>query len=164
MKKVVCLGLLLTVMLCGCHKAEYETVSDEFEMPPIPAASVIRVDLPQDAAAEAISSDKQDRLYLCDGYTLTVQTLSAGDLDRTLLAVTGFHKEGIAVFSQQQAGNRRYDFVWTCAGEGGDQLCRGAVLDDGNYHYVVTAMAPGEEAGDLSESWNRIFGSFSLED
>ena len=48
------------------------------------------------------------------------------------------------------------------AGEGGDQVARTVVLDDGNYHYAVTCMA-SENDYDLADSgWDRIFGSFWL--
>ena len=164
MKKMILVLLLMGSILCGCAPREYETVSDEFRIPDISAAAQLRVDLPQDAAVDAISSAEEDRLYLCDGYTLTLETFAAGDLDKTFLAITGFHREALSVVSQMQQGSKRYDFVWTCAGEGGDQLCRGAILDDGNYHYAVTAMAREEQAGQVKESWERIFSSISLED
>lgn len=164
MKKVIFVLLLMVGILLGCTPREYETVSDEFQLPPEAASAQIRVDLPQEAAVDAIASGKEDRLYLCDGYTLTLETFAAGDLDKTFLALTGFHREALSVVSQMQQGSKRYDFVWTCAGEGGDQLCRGAVLDDGNYHYAVTAMASEADAAQARESWNRIFSSFSLED
>jgi hypothetical protein len=49
-------------------------------------------------------------------------------------------------------------------GESGQLVCRAAVLDDGNYHYCLTAVAPAANAGELSEQWNALFASLRLED
>jgi hypothetical protein len=54
----------------------------------------------------------------------------------------------------------RYDFVWTCAGEEGQRLGRAAILDDGNYHYCMSALWDAGEASEVS--WEQVFGSFTL--
>ena len=55
-----------------------------------------------------------------------------------------------------------YECVWTGAGEGGDQMCRAMVLDDGRFHYAVTVMAAADDAGDLAKTWQTIFDSVKL--
>ncbi len=155
----------LVLLLTGCRAQEtFETVNDVYAEPnEIPAQQVMLM-LPEDAAVPAMESDTAGKLYLCDGYTVTVQTLEAGDLNRTLKETTGFSRENLAVMETGQEKLRRYECVWTAAGEGEDQVGRATILDDGNYHYVVTVMASASQAGDLSQTWNQLFSSFSLAD
>ena len=44
----------------------------------------------------------------------------------------------------------------------GNQIGRAAILDDGNYHYVLSCMAPEALGGDLRETWDRVFASFQV--
>lgn len=154
MKKLLwVLGFML--LLSGCGKMDLETVSDLYDPPETPVSAKIQLELPEDTAVEAISGT--DCLYFCGGYTAASETLEAGDLEKTLMTVTGFPPEALSVIAQRQGEWNRYDFVWTCAGEGGDQLCRGALLDDGSYHYVVTVMAPEASAGNFPGNGTRFF-------
>ena len=59
-------------------------------------------------------------------------------------------------------GVKRYDWTWTSAGEGGVQVGRGAVLDDGDYHYCVTVMADEASSGGLDTQWDTLFSSLGL--
>ena len=62
-----------------------------------------------------------------------------------------------------QENAKRYVCVWTAVGENGNQVGRLAVLDDGAYHYILTAMAEESIAGKLSgEVWDDVFSSFRL--
>ena len=156
------LVLALAVLLCGCAKAEYETMADEYTpLPPEQKARMV-LSFAGDQEVASMEAGDQESICFCDGYTLTRQVLEAGDLDKTLRAVTGYARDQLSIMAQTQDGCKRYDFVWSCAGEGGDQVCRGSILDDGSYHYVVTAMASQEKAGELRATWNGIFSSFSL--
>ena len=40
-------------------------------------------------------------------------------------------------------------------------LGRGAILDDGNYHYCMSLLRPAEKVSQVL--WNPVFASFSLE-
>lgn len=153
---------VLMLALCGCSHTDYETMADEYTpLPPGEKAQMV-LSFSGDTEVSAMESGEQESLYFCDGFTLTKQTLESGDLNKTLRSVTGYTREKLNLMVQNQDGCRRYDFVWTCAGEGGDQICRGSILDDGNYHYVVTAMAPEADAGKLRDTWNSLFSSFTL--
>ena len=157
--KVLCV-LLVLLLFSGCAVREtFETVSDWYYEPVI-SASAIQVSLPGDAAVLA-SMDDSGSIYLCEGYTLCLQTFSSGDLDKTLRTVTGFGADRLQLIRTEQAGLKRYDFVWAAAGENGDQLCRGAILDDGNFHYTLSVMSDADKAGDFGEIWDGIFDSFS---
>lgn len=155
--------VMLALLLAGCSEPKsFETMSDHYYEPDLPAAAQISLALPEDAAVSVMENPLTGSIYLCDGYSVTVQTLSAGDLDGTLRDTTGFSREKLLVMEREEHGNRRYECVWAAAGEGEDQVGRAVVLDDGSYHYVLTVMAGADRAGDLAETWQQIIDSFSL--
>ncbi len=156
------LVIALCFCLWGCSAQEYETMSDSYTPLELPRQAQVVLSLSQEAV-DAMYMEETLRISFCDGYWVTQQTCLSGDLDSTLRSVTGYSREKLNLITQTQAGCTRYDFVWSCAGEGGMELCRGSILDDGTYHYVVTAMAPEEKAGALSQTWNDLFGSFSID-
>lgn len=162
MKQIIL--LLVALCLCGCSAPTYETIADE------PAAQVsaptgqIFVNVPQDATVLAGSQEDGGTVYECGGYTMSLQTLPAGDLDETLFTLTGYHKDELQLMEWSKAGNKRYDCVFTAAGEDGLQVGRACVLDDGKYHYSVMTLAPEETAGDLTQQWKDIYTSFQIVD
>lgn len=146
---------------CGARET-FETISDVYDVSAMARLQQVKITLPEDASVESMGSGDSGELYLCDGYCVTVQTMEAGDLDRTLRQTTGFSKDQLTVM-QTRAGNaERYEFVWSAAGEAEDQMCRAVVLDDGAYHYVVTVMAEASQAGELAEVWQHILDSVTL--
>ena len=124
----------------------------------------LEVALPKEATAPTLQSEDAGALYLCDGYSLSIQTMAAGDLDATLCSLSGFSKDQLTVMATEKHGVRRYDCVWSAAGEGGDQVARSVILDDGNYHYAVTVMADFASAGDLADTWKGILDSVKFSD
>ena len=161
MKKIIAV-LALGLLLTGCGgQLTLETVLDTYETPAAQAQQV-ELTLPEDAALATIGSADTGKLYLCDGYSVTVQTVGAGDLDHTLRQTTGFAKEQLTVIQTHVGDITHYDCVWSALGEEGEQTCRGVILDDGCYHYVVTVMADAEIAGQLTETWNEILRSVTL--
>ena len=56
----------------------------------------------------------------------------------------------------------RYEFVWVSAGETGERLGRGVILDDGSYHYVMTVLRDAESTENSQIVWNDVFASFRL--
>ncbi len=150
---------LLAVMLCGCRAEEtLETVSDEWVVPAMAQPREISVRLPDDAVAPVLEQEGR-RLYMGRDYEIMVETMSAGDLNDTIRTVSGYEKEQLTVLETRQADADRYDFVWTTAGETGERLGRAVILDDGNYHYCMSAL---RDPGDTLVVWRDVFGSFSL--
>ena len=92
-------------------------------------------------------------------YEIMVETLASGDLNDTIRTISGFEKDQLTVLQTQQADTDRYDFVWTTAGERGERLGRAVILDDGNYHYCMTALRDAEESIIV---WQEVFSSFAL--
>lgn len=163
--KKVCILLILVVLLSGCNvNTDFETVFDQLEAPVMVQMRKLDVTLPKEATAPTLQSEEAGALYLCDGYTLSIQTMAAGDLDATLRNLSGFSREQLTVMETAKHGIKRYDCVWSAVGEGGDQVARAVILDDGYYHYTVTVMADFSTAGDLSAVWKEILDSVKFSD
>ena len=162
MKKLWCV-LVLSLLLTGCGTTEvWETVTDVDDAPAMAQMQQITLTLPKDAVCETMENSQLEKIYFCDGYTVTVQTLPGGDLEKTLQQISGFSKEQLTVMQTQMQNAKRYECVWAAAGEAEDQVARAVVLDDGSFHYAVTVMAPFSTAGDLSATWQGILSSVQL--
>ena len=156
---------LVVLMLCltGCGgSAVWETVTDADDAPVMAQMQEIQLTLPKDAVSETMENTQTGKLYLCNGYTVAVQTLPGGDLDKTLREISGFSREQLTVMETQTKMAKRYECVWAAAGEAEDQVARAVVLDDGSYHYAVTVMAPFSTAGDLASVWQSVLTSVSI--
>lgn len=156
--------VVLALLLSGCSAVEtFETLGNvQHQSPGNPELRQVLLALPEEAAAPVAQSDG-NTIYICDAYTIMLQTFASGDMTATVQALSGFAPSQVTMLESRCGDHARYDWVWTAAGEGGDVICRGAVLDDGSYHYSLCVMAQASEAGSLSEEWNGLFGSFCLE-
>lgn len=155
--------LVCAVILSGCSAKEtWETVLDDGAVPVSAEARQVQLSIPQEAAVPTMESADGSKLFLCDGYTVMVQTLQGGDLNRTFREISGYNKDDLTVMHTVQNGKDRYEAVWCAAGEGEDQTCRAVILDDGVYHYAVTVMANYSQAGELSNIWQEILSSVTI--
>lgn len=162
MKKCLLLACLL-VFLTGCGAAQtFETITDTPYLPALAQMREMQLQMPQEAAVSVVNSDSGEKLYLCEGYVLTVQTLEGGNLEKTVQTLSGFSSDQLSLIETQGDHGKRYDWVWTAMGEGGQQIGRAAVLDDGSYHYCVSVMAQADTVSELQTQWNTLFGSFAL--
>ena len=165
MYKICCLLILVIVLLFGCSaQTTMETILDVDDYPVISQLRKLEIELPKEASVSTLQSEDGGRLYLCDDYTITVQTLDGGDLSRTLRQLTGFTKDNLTVMETEVDGIKRCSCVWSAAGEGGDYVGRALVLDDGKNHYTVSVMAEFSQAGNLSAKWKELFDSVKLTD
>ena len=156
----ICLAAL---MLAGCGTPKsFETMSDQYVIPQQPEAAQVSIWLPEEAAVLTMENADTGSQYLCDGYAVAVQTMAAGDLDSTLRSITGYGADALQIYALQSGECKRYECVWACAGEGGDQVGKAVILDDGTYHYTVTVLAPAANAGAQAEVWQQILGSVAL--
>ena len=135
-----------------------ETVSDEWVLPVMAQPGEIFVELPEDLVAPVLQQDSR-QLYMGPDYEIMLETLSAGDLNATIRALSGYEKEQLTVLETRQGDIDRYEFVWTTAGEQGDRLGRAVILDDGTYHYCMSVL---RDPGDTPVPWKNVFGSFAL--
>lgn len=161
MRKMIVI-LISVLMLAGCGSTQtLETIADE----PVLAASAeqreVKVELPDDAAVMTMSCDNKT-IYLCGGYEICFEVLDAVDLDRTIKQVTGFHEEYLTVLKTGYEGFSKHEMVWSSAGETGDYLGRAVVLDDGDHHYVLSALAPADMVQNLEGQWEEMFASFQF--
>lgn len=161
--KKLCVILVLCLGLTGCGTEEvFETLGQiQHEMDLAPAMSSVQLVLPESASQDVFSSEG-NTMYDCGNYTLMLQTLSSGDLPRTVQSLSGFSLDKLTVMESKAGKYKRYEWVWTAAGEGNDALCRATVLDDGNYHYCLCAMTDAANMGKLQNEWNEVFASFTL--
>ena len=154
--------VILALLLCGCGAEEtFETVADEMVLEVSAQPREILLTLPEETLLPAMETDN-GTLYLCDGYDVAVQTFAAGDLDATIRQVTGFGSEELTIMETAAGECTCYEFVWTMATDLGEQVGRAMILDDGSYHYVLTATAPAEKSTEYQEIWNGIFETFGL--
>ena len=164
MKKVL-VFLLVAVLLAGCGAEEtFKTVEDILPVEPVTAPLQFFVSLPEEAASPTFQDDSGAELYVCQDYTITKQILESGDLEKTIKTLTGKSREELQVIKTMQETCDRYDFVWTAAGEDGLQTGRACILDDGNYHYALSAMAEETKAGSLRQTFQEMFDSCKLLD
>lgn len=161
MKKLL-IFLLSACLLTGCGVQEtFETVSDMLIQPAIAEPREISVDLPGEAAVSAMQNEN-GRLYICDDYEITIETIEAGDLNGTIRTLSGYDKEDLMVVQTEADGMKRYEFVWAAAGERGEKLGHSVILDDGNYHYTLTVLRDADTQETSQIIWSRVFQSFSL--
>lgn len=157
-----CVLLLCVLLLTGCGAEEtFETISDELILPVMAQPGNVSVELPGETAMPVIENDN-GRIYVCDDYEIMIQTLDGGDLEQTLQTISGRGKNELTVLETFLDGVSRYEFVWAAAGESGDTLGRGVILDDGNYHYCMSVLRDAETTEQSQVNWNQVFSSFSL--
>lgn len=160
--KKYCVVLALALLLTGCGKQQtLETVNDVHVQPTPAVAQQVLVELPQDTAMPVMETDA-GKLYICESYTVSQQILEGGDIKETVRSVSGFDREDLKIMQTRRENTERYDFVWTAAGETGEQICRACILDDGAYHYVLTATADASQGAQLQSVWREMFNSFRL--
>lgn len=161
MKKFL-LFVSMILLLTGCGESEtFETIADEQMLPAMAQPQEILVSLPGETAMPVVESDN-GRFYLAGDYEIHIQTLEAGDLNRTVKTLSGFERDALTVMETEQDGMRRYEFVWSCAGENGDRLGRAVILDDGSYHYTMTVLRDADTTENTQIVWHDVFASFSL--
>lgn len=158
MKRWLCC-LLPVLMLCGCGAEEtLETVADEWMVPAMAQPREVALRLPENLVMPVLE-DADRKMYLGKDYEIMVETMASGDLDATLRSLTGYTGNRLTVIKTGQDDVERYDFVWTAAGEQGERLGRGTILDDGDYHYCLTVLRDEDEALVV---WQDVFESFAL--
>lgn len=161
MKKLWVL-LVIGLVLSGCGAEEtYETVADEMVQSVMAEPKEILLTLPEETVLPAMESEN-GTLYICREFDVSVQTLEGGDLKATVESVSGYSPDDLTIMQTISGDCKKYDFVWTATGELGDQVCRASILDDGSYHYVVTAMVDADLYEEYQEIWNGMFETFGV--
>lgn len=160
--KKCCLILWMMVLLTGCRAEEtFETVADELVLPVMAQPKNISVQLPGETALPVIENDN-GRVYVCNDYEIVLQTLEAGDLQRTMKTLSGMNPEDVTVMETFSDGISRCEFVWAAAGETGDRTGRAVILDDGDFHYCMSVLWNADSGEKTQVNWNQVFSSFAL--
>lgn len=157
------IGLIFALfILCGCAAEQtLETISDEWDVSVMGQPREIKVSIPGESLGSTLENES-GRIYLSDDYEITVETFPAGDLDATFRSVSGRGREELTVVETKDDGVNRYDFVWATAGETGERLGRGILLDDGSYYYVLTVLRDADPEKTSQIVWSEVFQSFTL--
>ena len=158
MKKVAII-LILTVLLTACTGETFEKVEDENLQTVLQPQKQMLIDTEEDAV---ILDSRDGRLYLCDGYEVSVQVMPGGNVAGTIKALTGFEGAHLTVLETKENGMDRYECVWTSAGLYGDTAGRLVIFDDGCYHYAVSILSAAEDAYALQPCWNQIIDSVTF--
>lgn len=154
--------ILIALLLSGCGETEtFETVSDEPVVLTAAEPREVHFYLAEEPAMPAMESDA-GKIYLCGDYDVMLQTLESGDLAKTVAQTSGFSMEDLTVIQTGTGEIQKYEFVWTTNSEDGSRIGRATILDDGSYHYVLSATVPSELIEEYQEIWNGIFESFQL--
>ena len=162
MKKLFVM-LVVALVLSGCSAKEtFETIGDLWATPVMANPAEIKLQLPEDVDASVLDDPNGNKLYICDDFSVMVQTLPGGDMAQTVQTVTGYDKQKITMVKTEKDDTKVYSCAWSTAGESGDQICRAVILDDGVYHYAVTVMADYTLATSLEDMWIPLLGSVTL--
>ena len=160
--KKLCVILAMFCLFSGCAGEDtMETVADEVVLTQAEART-IRMELPEETVLPVMQTDT-GKLYICDDFEVSVQTLPGGDLERTVETLTGFDRAAVTVMETEAQDLTQYDLVWSCAGELGPEVGRARILDDGNYHYCLAVQIREEDAREYEEIFNGMFESFTLD-
>jgi hypothetical protein len=159
MKKCVML-LLCALLLCGCRSADtFETLGDDHLQSVLQQQKKVQLTLEQGAVPV---QGETGTVYFCDGYEVSVEVWKAGNISGTLQTLTGFGADDLMVIETSASGFVRYECIWVSTGEGGDQVGRVVVLDDGVYHYCITFQALADDAPALQLTWQQILDSVHI--
>lgn len=164
MKKwILGIVLLFGVFLCGCAGTEsFEVIGDNIDELPIAAPAKVQLTLPKDSTLSVMSgSDWQ--CYEEEHYQIIVQTYPSGDLSQTLQRVTGYQKENLSVMEISGGNIDKFLCAWSAVSEEGELVGRCAVLDDGVYHYCLSILVDADVSGEIRETLDAVFATYSLE-
>ena len=163
MKKLIIISLLF-LFLCGCAKeTEFETISDVDSYPSNEPSEVTFI-LPEEASVQTMEDGDGNHIYICENYCVETYTFPSGDIGDTIQKVSGFAKDDITVLKRENGDIKRYECTWSSAGEGDLQVCRASVLDDGNFHYVLSASGNQLSVSSFEDQWQSMFSSYSIKD
>ena len=139
----------VVVLLCGCGVEEtLETVADEWVVPVMAQPREVSLRLPEELAMPVLEVEDR-KLYLAEDYEIMLETIASGDLDATIRSLTGYGSDRLTVIRTGYHDTDRYDFVWSAAGESGERLGRGAILDDGTKLEVKDLLCFAEDVHNM---------------
>ncbi len=156
--------IFFPLLLTGCAaQPVYETLGDVWAEP-VAAAQIreVQLSLPEDTAQPVLQGEQGSQIFICQDYEVWVETVPGGDMNGTLCAVTGREQQDLTVLKTQENGVSRYDCAWSATDEEGERVARTAVLDDGTYHYCLTALWPADKTVSVEAEIDQLFSDFTL--
>ena len=151
MKKVMLFAALL-LLLSGCGRSSWETISD----PPSAVAvsswtepvETIAVQVPDEA--KLLETMGTWCIYATDAGDLEIETRTvlASSLDSAVCALSGFRANDLDILNLQNGDKNDYRFAWVTSSDEGNRVCQARVIQNGTlWHAVVCSVA--EEAGNV---------------
>lgn len=172
MKKLVCVGVVCTLLLTGCAaEPTWETVDDCFDQTvsaPVEQPYQIMFSVPMEAVLETFSRRENGTVYSHpDGdYEIQALVLQQTDIDEIILDLTGFLPETVQRIETERYAMPEYQFVWYTTSEEGGWLHQADVLTDRDYSYALIFSAR-EHTGTTYHSCRadvmRSFGLYTYE-
>lgn len=163
-KTFLFLTLALIVTLCGCAVNELpaaECVSDSLTFSEAPAYMIL-AELPQELVLSGAANDGKYAVFDCADYTLTEEIFNAASLDDAFLRLTGREKDTLLPIRIPSFPHERYEFAWTAAEDGGEVVCCGTLLYDGQDYYAVTVRCPAEHMPRYRETFSALLSAVEL--
>ena len=162
-KRIVLTVCILAIFLGGCSGTEtFEVISDGINEPNTPMPAQIKLEISEDVAVKVMHGEGWE-LYEGDRCQIIVQTYPSGNLDETLKQITGYGKECLTVMELREKNMEKYVFAWSVVSGEGELVGRCTVLDDGWYHYCLTVLTDAECFGELRDTVDAMFATYSLE-
>lgn len=164
MKKwLIRICLILGIMLCGCSGGEdFEVIADSLVDSPKPEPAKMVLTLPSDVTLSVMEGSDWE-CYEGEHYQIILQTCPSGSLDQTLQLVTGYSKEQLNVMEISATNVDKYFCAWSSVSEAGEVVGRCTILDDGMYHYCLSILIDAEVSGEVRDTINAVFATYSLE-
>lgn len=164
MKKwILGMFLLFGVFLCGCRGGEsFEVIADNVGELPVIEPAKVEVKIPEDGTL-AVMSGSDWQCYEGENYQIILQTYPSGDLNQTLQNITGYNKDHLSVMEISGENIDKYLCAWSAVSEEGELVGRCTVLDDGVYHYCLSVLVDAEVSGEIRDTVDAVFATYSLE-
>ena len=106
--KYLCMILILVLLLSGCGQTPLETIADEV-VDNRPSCRQILINIPDEASVFTMENGQADKLYICDGYTISMHIFPGGDLHNTFSQSTGYGLDTLTVINTEYDSMKRYD-------------------------------------------------------
>ena len=160
---MIVMGLAL---LCACSAAApvWETVSDGEDMAAFSAQDApytMHFDVPADAVETAGENGQPVYVQQNGGYTIAGRTLYAANAESAVHMLTGQAAESVCVIETVKYGLPAYHFTWY--EQETQQLCRAAMIMDGQMCYVLTVSQPEGLGTEYDNTVQQVFASWSLD-
>ena len=99
LKKWMTIGIC-AILLTGCAAPTFETLGDiPHQQVAAPVPQKVVLTLPE-GTVKSVWSGEEDTMYLCEDYTVHLQTMDSGDLKQSIRCLSGFDQDDLTVVGE----------------------------------------------------------------